>query len=120
MPTLKATPACSLIVGHSRWGLKARPAPVLEGISRQVRSRPGRLSVRRETSTLGCSGSLSTASYTSKTVSTHPANNSEEKHLELPVEELLRRARPLPPHDEMVIEDLTEEDGAAFLAAVDS
>lgn len=53
-------------------------------------------------------------------MSTHPANNSEEKHLELPVEELLRRARPLPPHDEMVIEDLTEEDGAAFLAAVDS
>lgn len=53
-------------------------------------------------------------------MSTHRANNSEEQHLELPVEELLRRARPLPPHDEMVIEDLTEEDGAAFLAAVDS
>jgi len=53
-------------------------------------------------------------------VSTHRADNSEDKHLELPVEELLRRARPLPPHDEMVIEDLTEEEGAAFLAAVDS
>ena len=36
-----------------------------------------------------------------------------------PVEELLRPARPLPPHDEMVIEDLSEE-GAAFLAAVES
>ena len=36
--------------------------------------------------------------------------------LELPVDELLRRARPLPPHEEMVIDDLTEEEGAAFLA----
>jgi hypothetical protein len=54
------------------------------------------------------------------TVSTHRADNSDEQHLELPVEELVRRARPLPPHDEMVIEDLTEEEGAAFLAAVDS
>ena len=42
------------------------------------------------------------------------------QHLELPVEELLRRARPLPPHEQMVIDDLTEEEGAAFLAAVDS
>ena len=50
---------------------------------------------------------------------THAPDNREE-HLELPVEELLRRARPLPPHDEMVIEDLTEEEGAAFLAAVES
>jgi hypothetical protein len=53
-------------------------------------------------------------------VSTHPADPSEEQHHELSVEELLRRARPLPPHGEMVIEDLTEEDGVAFLAAVDS
>jgi hypothetical protein len=35
-------------------------------------------------------------------------------------EELLRRARPLPPHDEMVIEDTGEGEGAAFVAAVDS
>jgi len=46
--------------------------------------------------------------------------NSEPQHLELPVEELLRRARPLPAHDQMVIDDLTEEEGAAFLAAVES
>jgi hypothetical protein len=52
-------------------------------------------------------------------VSSHAAHNREE-HFELPVEELLRRARPLPPHDEMVIEDLSEEEGAAFLAAVES
>jgi hypothetical protein len=53
-------------------------------------------------------------------VATHRADNSKEEHLELPVEEVLRRARPLPPHDEMIIEDIDEEAGAAFLAAVDS
>ena len=41
------------------------------------------------------------------------------RSLELPVEELFRRARPLPPHDEMVIDDLTDEEGAAFLAALE-
>lgn len=39
--------------------------------------------------------------------------------LELPVEELLQRARPLPPREEMVIEDLDEAEGVAFLAALD-
>ncbi|MBV9366761.1 MAG: hypothetical protein JO286_07375 [Solirubrobacterales bacterium] len=48
------------------------------------------------------------------------APDSREEHLELPVEELLRRTRPLPPHDGMVIEDLSQEEGAAFLAAVES
>ncbi len=38
--------------------------------------------------------------------------------LELPVAELLRRARPLPPYGEMVIDDLTPEEADAFLAAV--
>ena len=40
-------------------------------------------------------------------VSTRSPDNRDE-HLELLVEELLLRARPLPPHDEMVIEDLTD------------
>jgi hypothetical protein len=53
-------------------------------------------------------------------VSTHRADDSESDHLELPVEELLRRARPLPPHDQMIIEDLSEAEGAHFLATVDS
>jgi hypothetical protein len=53
-------------------------------------------------------------------VSTDPADISQAQHLELPVEEFLCRGRPLPPHDEMVIEDLTEEEGLAFLAAVQS
>lgn len=52
-------------------------------------------------------------------MSTNAPDNREE-HLELPVEELLRRARPLPQHNELVIEDLSEEEGAAFLAAVES
>lgn len=51
---------------------------------------------------------------------TDAANQGDQTDLELPVEELLRRARPLPPHDEMVIEDLTEEEAAAFFAAVNS
>ena len=58
--------------------------------------------------------------YTDSTVSTDRADHTDEQHLELSVEELLRRARPLPPHDKMVIEDLSVEEGAAFLAAVDS
>lgn len=52
-------------------------------------------------------------------VSTHPADTSEP-HRELPVEELLRRARPLPPHEDMIIDDISEDEGAAFLAAVKS
>lgn len=44
--------------------------------------------------------------------------SEEPKHLELPVEELLRRARPLPPHEELMIEDLDEEEGRAFFAAI--
>ena len=43
----------------------------------------------------------------------------DEPNPELPVEELLRRARPLPPHEEMVIDDLTPEEGEAFLEAID-
>lgn len=48
-----------------------------------------------------------------------PVESKRSPSLELPVEELLRRARPLPPHEEMVIDDLTEQEGAAFLAALD-
>lgn len=51
-------------------------------------------------------------------MSTHPVQPSHGQSLELPVEELLRRARPLPPHEDMVIDDLTEEEGDAFLAAL--
>lgn len=45
-----------------------------------------------------------------------PAQRKESR--ELPVDELLRRARPLPPRSEMVIDDLSEAEGEAFLAAL--
>ena len=53
-------------------------------------------------------------------MSTDPVHPSNGQSLELPVEELMRRARPLPPHEDMVIDDLTEEEGEAFLAALDA
>jgi hypothetical protein len=53
-------------------------------------------------------------------VSTHRADDAEPEHLELPVDELLRRARPLPPHDQMMLDDLSETEGAEFLAAIES
>ncbi len=49
--------------------------------------------------------------------STLPESAATES-LELPVEELLRRTRPLPPYSGMVIDDLTPEEADAFLAAV--
>lgn len=53
-------------------------------------------------------------------MSTEPVQRRHRESLELPVEELLRRGRPLPPHDAMVIDDLSEEEGAAFLAALEA
>ena len=53
-------------------------------------------------------------------MSSEPISQPREgESLESPVAELLRRARPLPPHEEMVIDDLTEEEGTAFLAALE-
>jgi hypothetical protein len=53
-------------------------------------------------------------------MSTYRANVTDEQHLELPVEGRLRHARPLPSHDDMVIEDLSAEEGEAFVLAVAS
>lgn len=53
-------------------------------------------------------------------MATEPAQSREPESLELPVDELLRRGRPLPPHEEMVIEELTDEEGLAFFEAVNS
>jgi len=52
-------------------------------------------------------------------MSSEPIDSHRTVCLELPVEELLRRARPLPSHEEMLIDDVTEEEGAAFLAALE-
>ena len=43
------------------------------------------------------------------------ATRSDPVHL---VDELLRRARPLPPRDTTVIEDLTDDEAAAFFEAI--
>ena len=51
-------------------------------------------------------------------MSNEPVTPITTAYLELPVDELMRRARPLPPHEEMAIEDLDEGEGAAFLAAL--
>lgn len=53
-------------------------------------------------------------------MSTEPVTSSHTGSLELSVEELLRRARPLPPHEEMLIDDLSEAEGVAFLAALEA
>ncbi|MDQ1427812.1 MAG: hypothetical protein QOK39_1288 [Acidimicrobiaceae bacterium] len=53
-------------------------------------------------------------------MSTEPFRpDRDDNNLELPVEELLRRARPLPPHEEMIIDGLSDEEGAAFLTALE-
>ncbi|HTO00005.1 MAG TPA: hypothetical protein VL068_04945 [Microthrixaceae bacterium] len=65
-------------------------------------------------------GSQSTGSLEAE-MSTDPATPTpKQQHRELPVEELLRRVRPMPPPEEFVIEDLTPEEGEAFLEAVRS
>lgn len=58
-----------------------------------------------------------TAAYEMSTASDEHGPSANEC-IELPVEELLKRARPLPPYPAMVIDDLTPEEGEAFLAAV--
>ena len=56
--------------------------------------------------------------YTFLEMSNPNPQPSDAGSLELPVDELLTRARPLPPHDEMVIDDLLPDEGAAFLATL--
>ena len=53
-------------------------------------------------------------------MSTEPVQSGRGESLEFPVGELLRRARPLPPHEKMLIDDLTEEEGAAFLETLEA
>ena len=53
-------------------------------------------------------------------MSREPNPHAEQpKHLELPVEELLSRAHSLPPHEALVIDDIDDAEGSAFLAAVE-
>ena len=55
------------------------------------------------------------ALVSSEPVSPSPSGSS----LEVPVDELFHRARPLPPAAVMVIADLTVDEGDAFLAALE-
>jgi hypothetical protein len=49
--------------------------------------------------------------------STQRADEPQERRF-LTREEVLARAKPLPPFDEMVMEDLTEQESAGFLQAI--
>ena len=49
-----------------------------------------------------------------------PRSPVEARAWSSPVEELLRRARPVASHEKMLIEDLTKEEGAAFLATLEA
>jgi hypothetical protein len=51
-------------------------------------------------------------------MTTESAPQHHDESLELSVEELLRRARPLPPRAATVIDDLTDEEAAAFFEAI--
>ena len=52
--------------------------------------------------------------------STEAAGMGPTEHLELPVSELLGRARPFPPSREMRIDGVSDEEGVAFLAALEA
>ncbi len=49
---------------------------------------------------------------------TDPPHWRHEESLELSVEELLRRARPLPPRAATVVDDLTDAEAEAFFDAI--
>lgn len=52
-------------------------------------------------------------------VSTQPTDAGRAgEHRELPVDQVLRNARPYPPREELVIEDLTDEEEEAFWEAI--
>lgn len=51
-------------------------------------------------------------------MSTPEPAHDHDQNLELPVEELLRRATVHPPYGEQVIDDLTSEEADAFLDAI--
>ncbi len=57
--------------------------------------------------------------YTGDDMSTQPTSAGQAgEHLELPVDEVLRRAKPYPPREELVIEDLTDDQEDAFWEAI--
>ncbi len=52
-------------------------------------------------------------------MSTQPTNAGRiGEHLELPVDEVLRKAQPYPPRDELLIADLTDEEEVTFWESI--
>ncbi|MDQ6797284.1 MAG: hypothetical protein M3011_04535 [Actinomycetota bacterium] len=52
-------------------------------------------------------------------MSTQPTSAGQTgEHLELPVDEVLRRAKPYPPREELVIEGLTDDQEDAFWESI--
>jgi hypothetical protein len=87
------------------WCIRSTPIDSLDGIGSSIDPRPCHL-------ILVLPDSLEIA------MSTEPVTPGSQS-LELAVEELFRRARPLPPHEDMVIQDLDDDEGAAFLAILE-
>ena len=82
-----------------------------------------RRTVRRSTMARwrsGAQGAAASADGRGFEMSTEPVTSRHTGSLELSVEELLRRALPVPPHEEMLIDDLSEAEGVAFLAALEA
>lgn len=65
-------------------------------------------------------GAVAVVRYRASEMPSDRTQAGERPNLERSVEGLLRRGRPLPPRSETVIEDLTDEEGEAFLAAITS
>lgn len=60
-------------------------------------------------------GWLTSCPYTLLAMSTQPTSDGRfGAHLEEPVDEVLRNARPYPPRDELLLDDLTDDEDAAF------
>lgn len=52
-------------------------------------------------------------------MSTQPTNAGRRgEHREVPVDDVLRNAKPYPPRDELVIEDLTDDEEEAYWEAI--
>ena len=52
-------------------------------------------------------------------MSTQPTSDGRfGGHLEEPVDEVLRKAKPYPPRDELLLDDLTDDEEAAFWEAL--
>lgn len=80
---------------------------------------PGR-PARQARRYLGCARDAASGHRLLVMATDHSRTSEHEPHLEVPIAELLDRARPLLAHQEMMIDDLAAEEGKAFLSAIRS